>query len=287
MSDYMRVIWRRRGTLTAVALIVTLGGIALTGLAPEVFESEAVIHLGADSGGMYAQAPSPSRGIYAQAPSAVVAITALPFLERIAREVGVPERGRSLQRMVQAVPIGDGRLIRLRTRHGDPELSQRLNAAIARAFITRASEPVRRKREVTDAQLREVKAQQREIERFLRVTQRLLADLQTSRSRGVEHAFSRSFALNAMGAMTSEIGELHAVRLRLEQELLALEPPTVIEAADVPGEPVGAHRVRNILLSLLLGGIVGIAAAFIVDYAKSSVPVPLPETSDAVRSRSI
>lgn len=276
MKDYVSVVWRQRGMVLATALIVTLVGIALTGLSPEVFESEVVIHLSPDSG-----------RVYAEAPSAVAAILASPFLERVARELEMPERGRALKRMVQAVPTGEGKLVRVRIRHRDPELSQRLTNAIALAFITRASELVRRKREVAEAQLREIDDQLTEIERFSRSTRNFVASLQTGRAQGLEGVFSRSFALNAMGATAGQLAELHAMRRRLEQELLVLEPPTLIELAAVPAELVAPHRVRNIALSLLLGAMVGVALAFIAESVKSPASAPLPKASDAARSRSI
>ena len=274
MSDYVHVVWRRRGTVTVVALIVTLLGIVLTGLSPELFESEAVIYLSADSD-----------RIYAEAPSAVAAIMAPSFLERVAGEVGIAERGRVLRRMVRAVPMGDGKLLRLRTRHRDPERSQELNLAVTRAFLSRASGGVRRKRELAEAQLRHLNRQLAEIERLFRLTEEFLTGLQAGRSRGVEGGFSRSFALNAMGIIAGQMGDLNATRRRLEQELLTLELPTVIEAAAMPAEPVGPHRLRNIVFSLLLGTVAGVAAAFIVEYVKSSAP--LPEAPGAARSRSI
>lgn len=275
LREYLAVLWRRRVVAVALTAAVTLFGAALSFVSPRVFESEAIIHLGA------IQVRKDGPIVYVDSASIVAALTSPAFIEAVARDAGVRVRVGALTRMVRVGTAGDGRLVRLRVQHTDGALAQRLNAALIRAVLTQVASQVQQTREAVEGRLREVDTQLAETDRILRLSRDMLVGLETGRApKGAEGAFTRSYALSAMSTAGAVLHALHEARRDLELELIALQPPVVIAGPTLPSEPVAPRTARNIILAGLLGAIAGVATAFLVEYFKPSRP-----TEETVRVR--
>ncbi len=275
---WLRTIWQRRYTIGIVTLAFVMAAV-LSGFLRPVYESHALIQLSSRSSPPYA---TPS--------AAAQVLSSLSFLEAVARVAGIPQTGRELQGLIKVEPVRDTQMIRLTVRHKSAEGARDVASAVARAFVSKASEQVQQRREVIRVRLDAVNAQLAEIQRIVQLSRAILGRLQRGATiRGDEGALDRAFTLNALSLSGTLYRQLWDAQKDLTSELYALEPPTLIEA---PFAPVQSRTLRNfatLVFAAVLGLMAGTALAFVMEAfgAQRSAPIPplAPAASDPPSSK--
>lgn len=258
LRQYLSVLWRRRYTIVAVTLFAVVAALLLSFLVPGAFEAEAIIQLSEHSAPAYG---SPS--------SAAQVLMTRSFLDATAKRSGIAEDGRGLQRLVKAAPLRDTRMLRITVRYRDPRQAKEIADSMVQTFISRASERVEQKRNVANERLKSVNAQLAEIRRILQLSRATLSRLQEgSPLTGEERGFIRS----AASVSESLYSALYAAQSDLNSTLLTLEPPSLIQPALLPREPVAPRKVMNTILATILGLMAGTVLAFVLDFFSSPAP---------------
>lgn len=259
LRELFLTLWRRRWWIVGVT--VASGLIALASsldMLPPVYESRALIQISEHS------APA-----YATPHAAAIVLTSLSFLEPIARAQGIPEAGRRLERMVRAEPVRETRMLRLRIRYGDPARLDAFTDAVVSEFVRLGTQRVEERRRATSLRLEAVIAQIAEVEATLRLSRQTLARLQQSGPPdGTEGGFMRSFVLNTVGMAEGLVSGLLSAQRDLTVELLALEPPSLVQTPYIPPEPVSPRPLLNTTLAVVLGLMVGVVGALLAGSLK-------------------
>lgn len=276
LRELFLTLWRRRWWIAGATVASGLIALALSlYVLPPVYESRTLIQLSEHS------APA-----YATPHAAAKVLTSLSFLEPIARAQGMPEAGG----MVKAEPVRDTpMMVHLRVRYSDPARLEVLTDAILREFIRLGTQRVEERRQLIALRLETVNAQLAEVERTLRLSRQMLLRLQQGfPPGGAEGWFTRSFMLNAVGMTEGFYSSLLNAQRDLRVELLALEPPFLVQTPHIPPEPVSPRPLFNTALAVVLGIMVGVVGALLAGSLKglqtrpTGAQVP-PPASDPLR----
>jgi capsular polysaccharide biosynthesis protein len=241
-------LWHHRWTIVAVTVAAALVAATLSlFVIPPTYESRTDIQLSAHSSEVYASAAAASR-----------VLTSLSFLEPIARAHGITETGHRLERLVRAEPLRDTRIVRLRVRDGDPQRLRAFSDGIVREFLRRASVRVEQRRQLAESRLQTVRAQAADVEATVLQSLQVLARLQQDRAlSGAEAGFVQSFTLNALGVSEGMYSSLLDAERNLRAELVALDPPVLVQEPFIPEQPVSPRPVLNTAIAAMLGLMVG------------------------------
>lgn len=253
-------LWRGRWTILALMVAAALIAAVLSVfvIAP-TYESRTYIQLSEHSSPAYATPQAAAR-----------VLTSVSFLRPIAARYGIPT-DRRLERMVRAEAVRDTRIVYLRIRDRNPQRLEAFTRDVVQEFLRVASERVRQRREVTSQRLAAVQAQLDDVDRTLRLSREVLTRLQSRADLGTDGGFARSFALNAAAVSEGVYGSLLAAQRDLQAELIALEPPYLVQEPYVPSEPVSPRPVLNTAVAATLGLLVG-AFGVLVREAWAAVP---------------
>lgn len=204
LRDYLRIL-RKRKWWVILSLVACLGAAAVfTVRATPVYEAESKLFVGQQQvttqqlpqGVQVTQLSLQLLETYAEV------LRTRPIAEHAVEEAALPIRPTDLVEDLEATPILDTQLIRLRYRSPDPALAQRVVNATADAFVS-------------------------EIENI--------------------------------EAVPGTTGEEPAVKV------------SVVESALRPESPVSPQPVRNMVLAFVLGAMLGVGVAFLVEYLDTSV----------------
>ena len=269
----LQTLWRRRLTILAVTVVSALvtAGVSFFVL-PPVYESRTQILLSENS------AP-----VYATAEAAVRFLTGRSFLAPIAGAFGI----RVTNRLVSASPVRDTRIVDLRIRYSDRERLQTFTDAVIREFMKLSSQRIDARRRTAESRLAAVDSQIREFERTLRMTRQTLERIGSGISGDATSWFARSVILNSIGTSEGLYSGLLNAQRDLRNEILALEPPALIQAPYIPSEAVSPRSLLNVILAAMFGLMAGSVLAFIIEAFRSPSAIRAPAQPGPVGSMSL
>jgi LPS O-antigen subunit length determinant protein (WzzB/FepE family) len=133
--------------------------------------------------------------------------------------------------------------------------------------------------------LQTVRAQAADVEATVQQSLQVLARLQQDRAlSGAEAGFVRSFTLNALGVSEGMYSSLLDAERDLRAELVALDPPVLVQEPFIPEEPVSPRPVLNTAIAVMLGLLVG-TVWVLVRESWATAPTAATEAETAVRRR--
>lgn len=128
-------------------------------------------------------------------------------------------------------------------------------------------------RQLLTDQLSSVKARLLEVEKTIRETRQNLAALEAAPGlTRAEKDFRRSQLLEALQGFESQRVALLDRYLGLQKEVNSLEHVQVIRSPREPIYPVKPNRTLNIAVAGVLGLMVGILGAFVIEFFRRNLP---------------
>lgn len=238
LREYLDVIGRRRAVVIALAAMGFLAALMVNYFIPPVYEAEAILHLSRHSPPVYATPVTASRLVVSRS-----------FLDRAARRSNTGEQIREFDAAIAAVPVRGTDMLVIKLRRPDARVLETQARAIVQQFMTEASGPIEAKRQSTRRRLEAVTARLAEM-RSLGASSRLALE-----------------RLRLENELATQQGEL-------EERLLALEVPVVIQQPIVSSKPVAPNKSFNLMLGAFVGFLAGVVGAFLLDRISSSALVP-------------
>ncbi len=197
-------------------------------------------------------------------------LTAKPILVSAFEEVGLNPEAALHQASVSVQPVRDTQLIDLKVQHLLPELAAAIANALPQVFISFNN------RQLTALYQDSKVSLQAELAALNDEIKGVAADIAeiTETSEGADE--NRSTLLenrlaqyrNSYGSVLSQ---LEVIRLA---EANARDTITVVEPATVPISPISPRLLMNTLLALIVGGMIGLGAAFLIEYLDDTVKTP-------------
>lgn len=166
-------------------------------------------------------------------------------------------------------PVRDTQLLRVRVRHADPALAASIANTIPQAFIEQTEDARAARIASSQANLtREMQALQAE----LLATQRALdAARDGATPNAAEVARLEALLAQQRSTYASLLQNYEEIRL---SELRAADTISIFEPAQVPEAPVLPRTMTNVLLAAVVGAMLAVGAAFLIEYLDDTVKTP-------------
>lgn len=197
-----------------------------------------------------------------------------PTLEKATNQLGFDGDFRSLQKQYQIEitvnPIRDTQLVDLQVQANSPEVAARLANVMPEVFKSLNQERQRERYEVTR---QELQAELQAVERDMMATQEAisgLANAQTPEEKAelsqLQSALKRYEA--AYGSLLNNLAELRLSEAQTLDNIVLATP------ALTPVNPVRPRPLFNALLAAIVGGMLALGAAFLIEYLDDTIKSP-------------
>lgn len=197
-------------------------------------------------------------------------LTGRPVLEATIARMGLSETAEQLAKRVKVERVRDTQLIRVKVEDTDPARA----AAVANALAETFTEQVRTIQEQRYAEsLSNLKAQIDELSAVIEETQKELearARDTTSQAQAERTRLETILAgyRNTYAALVQSYEQMRLTAAQSADTVVLFEP------AQVPREPVRPRRLMNTALAGVLGAMLAVAAAFVVEYLDDTLKTP-------------
>jgi len=173
--------------------------------------------------------------------------------------------------MISVQPVRDTQLIDLHVEHPDPVIAAKLANALPEVFVEFNNRQQTARYQELKASLQK---QLQELSEEIQATDAELQELQDSyvdpdkRSRQAVLEDRLAQYRNTFGNV---LAQLEKIRLA---EVNSKDTVVVVEKAEAPSRPVRPRVMMNTLLALIVGGMIGLGAAFLVEYLDDTIKTP-------------
>ncbi len=273
LRDLLLVLWRYRKMILGIFLAAVVVSAAVSFMLPPVYQVKAVISLGNISGntGQPTTVISPavakemlqSGDLFREA----VVSAGLDLSDPLIR---------SYKEGLKAEPVKDTNLIQITMETRDPAKGREILDKMVAIFARKGGEGFNKQRELTESELKRVKADLTDVEKNIKSTKDALTALAGTAGE-LTAELQRARLLDALSRFQDQRERLLDKKLSLEQSLSSIQGIEVIEKPAVPTAPVRPRKKLNIAVAGVLGLMVGVFAAFTLDYFRRN-PLNSSET---------
>ncbi len=272
LRDVLRVPWRCRALILGVfmAAVVTSAVLSFFVLTP-VYEVKATISLGYLS----PTGANPIHPLYTEPAFAKEVLLSGNLLQEVVEDLQLdisPSQFKSFKEAIQVEPLKDTNLLRLSIETEDPAEGRAVLNKMIEIFRGRSRVQFARQRDLIKGELGRMQADLAEAEQNIKETQAALKRL--APGTGIAADLQQARLLDALSRFEEQRQSLLGKEVARRQELNGIEGMQVIEAPRIPAQPVRPRKMLNIAVAGVLGLMIGVFAAFALEYFRSS---PLQE----------
>jgi len=194
-------------------------------------------------------------------------LTKRPVLEEVANRLGLEMEEGKFPAKLDVKPVRDTQLIELSVEHSDPGLAAEIANTLPEVFIER-NKSIQSSRFAASKE--SLAKQLAALERDIETTQRAINSLQDSSSPVDQAELGRlrttlSQYQNSYAALLSRYEEIRLA------EAQAVDNVVVAEPAEVPLYPVKPRTLLNTLLASVVGGMLAVGTAFLIEYLDDTI----------------
>ena len=190
-----------------------------------------------------------------------------PVVEGMAQRLGLPTDQRSIARLQSGIivaPIRDTQLLEVRVEGADPTLIARIANTLPEVFIDRNQE----------MQMGRVGGLKTSLEKEIASVQDDIAQAQSGLSSNPDDAQRQRLEASLAQyrtTLSSLANNYNQIRIA---EAQATNNVVIAKPAVVPLSPVRPRTMTNVLLAMIVGGMLAVGAAFLVEYLDDTVKSP-------------
>ena len=199
-------------------------------------------------------------------------LTARPLLKAAIDKAGLtgivePDE---LADSVSVQPVRDTQLIDLHVEYPDPVIAAKLANALPEVFVEFNNQQQTARYQELKTSLQQ---QLQELSQEIQDTDAKLQELTdaTDAESKARQAVLEDRLAQYRSTFGNVLAQLENIRLA---EANALDTITVVEQAEVPQHPVRPRVLMNTLLAAIVGGMIGLGAAFLIEYLDDSIKSP-------------
>ena len=261
LRDYLKIIKSRRSVIVRVAIIALVTALAVSFIqAPQFVGETRVLITDRDAGAALLGTAiteftgQPERGMQTQ----VQLLQMRPLLENTIRALSLGMTADALAQNVTVSTVGQTNIIQVSVRYTDPRMAADIANRLADEFVVWSRD---HRRESIAAAADEVDARLTEAEdRILTLGRRIQAE-----GRQEELAAELQIAIGAYTTLAEKRETL------LIQEQLETGAARIVSEAVYNPQPVSPNPLRNALLGLSLGLVLGIGLALLNEYLDNTL----------------
>ena len=246
LRDYGQVVWRRKWIVAAAVLTALGGALAMSFRQDPIYAASAQMLVEPRSGEAVFQ-QDPTLGVQNLERAIQTEIRVLEgqtVRERVQTNLGLDD----LPPAVSASPVGSTDVVQVTVRSGDPQAAQRLADAYVEAYIDTRREQAVDELERAGAELRTT------VDEFQEQIDAMPAD-----------SPQRDTMIAQQSTFSQKLDQLQI------DAALTTGGASVVQSAGFPADPVEPTPMRTAMLAGVLGLLIGLGAAFLVDYLDDSL----------------
>ncbi|SHE68146.1 G-rich domain on putative tyrosine kinase [Desulfofundulus australicus DSM 11792] len=259
LRDLILILWKRRKLILGIFLLAVLAAAAVSFIIPPTYEVSTIIALGAFPDPTYTSQAS-AREILLSDELLLNVISAL--------KLDVPrEKFRSFKQTIKVEPVNDTNFLKISIQTTNRSEGRAIVEKMVELFKERSSASYQQYRQLLAGQLDAVRTRLSSVEADIKKTREVLSAIEsTTGISPVEKDLRRSRTLEYLQSEESQRIELLDRYLALQKEINGLKDVQVIRGAREPVYPVKPNKKLNVALAGMLGLMVGVFLAFILEY---------------------
>ena len=261
LRDYLNVLRFRKWVIVASVVIVTLVAMTVSVFQPATYEGEARILISERDAGaallgtlVSEFSSQPERGLQTQ----VQLMQVRPLLENTIRRLDLGVTPGELAGRITVTSVGQTNIVRIKVTDADPQVAADIANTLADEFVgwsrTYKRESIQAAADEVELRLNEAKAQ------VLELAARAKEQGNTEELKAELAIVTTTYATLAEKLETLKINE------QLETGSARVVSPAVL-----PANPVAPDPVRNGVLGLAVGLVLGIGMAFLYEYLDNTI----------------
>lgn len=260
LRDYLNVISARRWVIIQAVLVVTLLAVVMGLVQPKQYAGEAKVLISERGTGSVVFGDSVSefsnaeRGLQTQ----VQLMQLRPLAENTVRKLGLEESPDSLLRRVSVIAMGQTNVVTIRVTAGSAPLAADIANTMAEEYVAWSR----------DIKRESVKVAADEVERRLGQAESDILELgRKISSQGKTDELSAELQL-LTGTYATLAEKLEQLRI---SEQLETGTGRVVSPATVDTDPIAPQPIRNGVVGLAIGFLVGLGMAFLHEYLDNTI----------------
>ncbi len=261
LRDYLNVIRVRKWTIIQAIVIVTLTAVVVSLVQPKVYEGESKVLISQQDTGAALLGTSisefssqPERGLQTQ----VQLMQLRPLAQETVRQLGLKMTPDALLDDIEVSALGQTNVVYIRARSGDANRAADIANTMADEFVAWSQQS---KRESIAAAGDEVES------RLADAEEQILALARRIESEGKTDELTAELQI-LTGSYTTLAEKLEQLRIN---EQLETGAGRVVSPAIAESEPVAPSPLRNAVLGVAVGLVLGLAMAFLYEYLDDSL----------------
>ena len=197
-------------------------------------------------------------------------VTGRPVMEEVIQQMGLPETVERLVKRVKVEVLRNTQLIRVSVEDADPARAADIANTIAAVFV-KQTQAIQQSRYADS--LASLQAQMEELARLIRETQIELERLGEPRTEQ-EKANKAQLESILAGYRNTYVGLVQSYEQMRLTATQSTDTLVIFEEARVPTEPVRPRKLMNTALAAVLGAMVSVGAAFVIEYLDDTLKTP-------------
>lgn len=202
----------------------------------------------------------------------VVQIQAPVVLEEVRARLGLAMSANAIKGMLTVSQVEGTQLISIAAQGRDPALVKALVETTAQVFIERQTGEQEGR---FQSKLAELEAEATALEQSLEETQRAIAGLGNPADlpdfARLELAQLETQRVNLQTRLATLLRSVEEFRLAMARYTTRI---SVFAPAELPTAPIGPQKMRNMMLAAVVGLMIGVGAAFLIEYLDDTVRTP-------------
>lgn len=272
LRDYLKIVRRRKWYVLLPAIAVVAATLAASLTTTPVYQASVDILVESKQSSVLPDMNIPVQDPQRTLQTQMQVILSRPIAEEVVKRLDLPDSPESIQARTSAQVVGQTQIIRIRARDTSPDLARDLANAIAGTYSD-----FRRKAALESfaTQAEDIRAK---IDEATAAYQQADADLQDAiaETRGEKGDVGASAKVQSLSNKREQAAQLQSFwktaldKLQI-QTSLQTESATLVAPAVLPTAPIEPKPTRNATLALVIGLLLGVALAFLVEYLDDSL----------------
>lgn len=271
LRQYFMIVWKRWWLIALTTVLAAVAAFTVSRLQTPVYRATTTLEI--SSGSDPADDPYYAiRSAEAIATTYVLQIKSPAVIEGVVNRLGLAMDVEEVQDLISVQQVQNSNMVEVSGEHPNPALAQALAATTAEVFIEQ-QEAQRLSR--FGAPLAELEAQVTALEEQIMETRGTIAGL------GDEEDLSptgRTELARLQTKLSNDQTRLSVLLNSTEQFRLQMAKTgdyvSVFSAAKPPRAPFKPQTLRNTALALVVGGMIGVGTAFLLDYLDDTIHTP-------------
>jgi non-specific protein-tyrosine kinase len=199
-------------------------------------------------------------------------ISSRPVVEDVVAELGLSESPDELTKRLNVELVRDTQLIRLKVEDTDPHRAARIADGVAAAFVAR----IESMQQVQYAEsMASIQAQMENLSRVLEETEGRIRSLESAENTDTAEQAELARLENILaGYRTTYSGLVQNYEQMRVTAARSADNVILFEKAKAPDTPVRPRAVVNTAVAALVGAMVGVGSAFLIEYLDDTVRTP-------------